>query len=339
VNQTQVIPLVSVVLPTYNRLEQLKQVLAGLESQTLPPDQFEVLVISDGSTDGTVEYLRQFQTPLNINVHTQPNQGVAAARNTGIAQARGEILLFIDDDVVPTSGLIQEHLRVHQHQGSNIVVIGPMLTPPDYVMSPWVRWEQERLVRQYQDMTSGKWEPTARQFYTGNTSLARCHFDTMPGFDNSFRRAEDVELGYRLAARGIKFIFYPNAVGYHYAERSFKSWVAIPAAYGKNDVIFALDKGQGWLLPVIFREYHTRHPLIRVMNSVCLGRPAFVTLALELLSISLRLGTLFKLAKLEDLACSGLFNLLYYQGVVDQLGGRNNFFSQLDKENWSSQLV
>jgi GT2 family glycosyltransferase len=322
---------VSIIIPTYNRLGQLEQVLAGLESQTLPPDQFEVLVISDGSTDGTLEYLQELQTPLNIKVHTQPNLGVAAARNTGISHARGDILLFIDDDVVPTPELIEEHLRLHQRQGGNVVVIGPMLTPPGYAMSPWVRWEQERLARQYEDMVSGKWEPSARQFYTGNTSLARCHFDTMPGFDPTFRRAEDVELGYRLSRRGIKFVFHPDAVGYHYAERSFKSWIGIPSAYGKNDVIFALDKGQGWLLSLICTEFHTRHSLIRGMTQICVGRPALVKLAVALLSVFLRLGMLLKLEKLEDLACSGLFNLLYYQGVVDQLGDRNLFFSLLEK--------
>src|SRR5215813_890124 len=102
---------VSVVIPTYNRVAQIVRVLEGLERQIYPLDQFEVVVVSDGSTDGTNEYLNTISTPLRLVVVTQPNQGVAAARNQGVACATGKIVLFVDDDVVPVPQLIAEHLR------------------------------------------------------------------------------------------------------------------------------------------------------------------------------------------------------------------------------------
>ena len=68
-----------------------------------------------------------------------------------------------------------------------------------------------------------------------NTSLGSHHI--LGGFDASFRRAEDVELAYRLAKQGLRFLFNPKAIGYHVAERSFNSWIAIPYAYGRNYVI------------------------------------------------------------------------------------------------------
>ena len=83
--------------------------------------------------------------------------------------------------------------------GQTTVVMGPMLTPNDFAMPAWVAWEQAMLMKQYDDMNAGNWQPTARQFYTGNTSLARQHLIQTGGFDTSFRRGEDVELAYRLA--------------------------------------------------------------------------------------------------------------------------------------------
>src|SRR6266540_964354 len=100
----------SIIIPSYNRLEQLKKVLQGLEKQTWPCNEFEVLVISDGSTDGTDDFLLTADTCLHLGAFFQPNQGAAAARNLGIAQATGEIILFLDDDVFPFPELIEEHL-------------------------------------------------------------------------------------------------------------------------------------------------------------------------------------------------------------------------------------
>jgi GT2 family glycosyltransferase len=237
----------SVIIPTYNRVDRLARVLTALKAQTHPRDQFEVLVISDGSTDGTHAYLEQEAggrrqeaggrrqeagpagaQPMRLRWVAQANRGVAAARNCGVGLAEGTYLLFLDDDVVPAPTLITEHMRVHAAQGSDVVVLGPMLTPPGFAMRPWVRWEQTLLQRQYADMLGGRYAPTARQFYTGNTSLARRHVLDAGGFDEGLRRAEDVELAYRLAERGLRFVFEPAAAGYHYAERSYRSWYPMP---------------------------------------------------------------------------------------------------------------
>ena len=320
----------SIIIPTYNRLEQLKKVLQGLEKQTWPCDGYEVLVVSDGSTDGTDAFLRTAIPCLHLRALFQPNQGVAAARNLGIAQATGEIILFLDDDVFPLPELIEEHLRYHNLHGDEAVVIGPMLAPPDYEPSPWVRWELEKLAEQYLEMTTGKWAPTARQFYTGNTSLARCHLVESGGFNPTFRRAEDVELAYRLAQRGLKFFFNPRAAGYHYAMRSFTSWLAIPYAYGRNDVIFSRQGGQTWLATKLFKEFQTRPPLIRALTWLCLDRPGATAVVTAILAHVIRVGHRLKLKSLPEMACGALFNLRFYQGTADEMEGRKAFFRGLE---------
>src|SRR5581483_2355937 len=150
-------PKVSVIIPTYNRVERLKQVLAAFAGQNFPLDQFEVIVVSDGSSDGTHEYLQALESPLQLSLVIQENQGPAAARNRGIQAARGDLVLFTDDDVVPTPRLIAEHIRIHDQSGPNVVVLGPMLTPDGFAMSPWVRWEQAMLAKQYAQMNAGAW--------------------------------------------------------------------------------------------------------------------------------------------------------------------------------------
>jgi GT2 family glycosyltransferase len=315
-------PLVSVVVPTYNRLSRLKKVLAALERQQFPRDQFNVVVISDGSTDGTDEHLRDPALELDLLFVTQANQGPAAARNHGIKRASGEYVLFLDDDVVPAPELLAEHMRLHRAE-KDLVVMGPMLTPGDFTMAPWVAWEQAMLYKQYAAMEEGDWSPTARQFFTGNTSLARRHLVAAGGFDERFRRAEDAQLAYRLDHMGVRFVFNPRAIGYHYAERSFRSWMAIPYAYGRNDVIFAREFGQP-IVATVKQEFKERNLLIRSLVRFCLDRPALSQPVEALLK-----GTADLLDGRQRLvrACySAIFNLRFYQGISDEMGGREQFF-------------
>ena len=324
---TGVIP-VSVVIPTYNRLDRLKRVLAALEQQLFPLEQVEVVVVSDGSTDGTNEYLRTIETVLNVVPVLQSNRGVAAARNQGVARASGETVLFLDDDVMPTPLLVREHMRIHGEQ-SAVVVLGPMLSPPDFKLSPWVRWEQAMLDKQYSAMTEARWRPTPRQFYTGNASLARRYVIEAGGFDESFRRAEDVELAYRLAPLGLQFVFNADAIGYHYAERSFRSWMDTPYLYGRYDVVFGRDKDQHWLLPQIAKEFRRRNHLIRLLVHFCVGRPTLTRTLLTALKVASDLSQQIWSERLIRAAHSSMYNLRYYQGVAEELGGRAPFYALL----------
>lgn len=323
-------PYFSVVVPTYNRLGRLRHVVTALEQQAYPSDAYEVIVISDGSTDGTDAYLEAFRSTMRLRWFPQANRGPAAARNAGIQKADGEFIVFIDDDVVPAPQLLGEHARSHHEAGQDVVVLGPLLTPEGFEMAPWVRWEQEMLMKGYNALLRGDWPASARQFYTGNASLRRSHILAAGGFDEGLRRAEDVELAYRLANNGLGFVFNIQAAGLHFADRSFRAWLDAAYSYGRNDVIFARDRNQKWLLSAVHQEFRDRHFLIRSLVRMCRGRSRLTSIASSALKLAADAATFLRAGDIERLAYSGLFNLQYYNGLSHELDDVHFLFKDLE---------
>jgi glycosyltransferase involved in cell wall biosynthesis len=317
-------PSISVVVPTYNRRERLHRVLTALAHQDFD-EPFEVIVVSDGSTDGTDEYLANGEAPLPVRVASQPNRGPGAARNRGVELASGDLVVFVDDDVVATPSLLRMHVEAHRRLGPAVVIIGPMLTPPDHSMSPWIRWEQRMLEKQYAAMNAGEYDATPRQFYTGNASVRVEHVRRAGGFDATFRRAEDVELAYRLDAAGLTFHFEPTAVGYHYAERSFESWHGAARLYGRNDVVFARDRGQAWILPFIAEGFGRHHPLVRAAVRISLRAPWLARAAAAATRTMVTRRRAVGSTRPGQYALSIVYAMAYHGGVVDELGSAERF--------------
>ena len=312
-------PGFSIIIPTYRREDSLERVLAALAVQVYPPALMDVLVICDDSPGGTAAMVRSRKLPFNVRVFEQNHQGPAAARNLGIKHARGPFVLFLDDDVVPTPCLMAEHARAHG-EARDLAVIGPLL-PPLRQRSPWIRYEAESLEKQYQAMEQGLWDPTPRQFYTGNVSVRLEHLRRVGGFDPAFKRAEDVELAFRLERLGIKFVFQRSAAATHIASRPFKSWLKNAYEYGVADVVMAREKHEGYVLDAMAREVHARHPytqrLIRLglRHRRLTGPLPLATRVLSWLALAVNRS---------DIAyglCSGVFNLNYWCGVSDRIGG------------------
>jgi GT2 family glycosyltransferase len=326
----QTLPVISLVIPTHNRRQSLRMVLEALTQQTTPPDQYEVLVICDGCTDGTAEMCRALRVTYRLRLFEQmPNQGPAAARNLGVQEAAAPLILFIDDDVVPEPTLIAEHLRLHE-QDERAVVIGPLLAPPGFRLNPWTHWEEVILRKQYADMVAGRWEPTPRQFYTGNASVRREHILAAGGFNAQFRRAEDVELAYHFRDQRLRFYFNPEAKGWHHALRSLRSWLNISTAYGQADVAMYRN-GRLMTLQSMAREFHGRQPPLKRLARVCIGRPYRVRLAVAALLVLARLAGWLGQQKISNGAYSAIFNLRYWQSVSEHLGDSPSFWQLIEK--------
>lgn len=314
-------PFVSVVIPSYNRLASLKRLLIELERQTYPSDRFEVVVVDDGSRDGTVQMVRALDVPYTLRLIEQEHGGPSEARNRGAREAHGSAIVFIDDDVMPVPELIAEHVATRGDR-TDLVVIGPMSPPRDWPRGVWVRWGEEMLQEQYRALLSGKWECSARQFYTANVSIPRDRFLEVGGFDVTYKRNEDVELAYRLHDRGMKFAFNPRADILHYADHSYEKWHRAAYSYGRYDVMMHRDKG----LPALVsaeREFHGRNPLIRLLLRACVGRQALFLGASRLLTDAVNMTDRLGFDRPAMLALSGIFNLMYWQGVCQELGSRD----------------
>jgi GT2 family glycosyltransferase len=307
----------SVIIPTFNRAASLRRVLSGLCGQVYPTDLMEVVVISDGSSDGSAQVVRNLHLPLTLKLFEQPHRGPAAARNLGIERARGPFVLFLDDDVIPSPRLVAEHARGHGTM-TDLALVGPLL-PATTPRSPWSRWEAWTLQRQYTALQAEKWSMTFRQFFTGNASLRLEHLQRAGGFDTRFRRAEDVELGLRLSKLGVRFIFNPAAGVDHIAQRRFGAWLRASYEYGRAETVMRVTTDP--LNPWVLTEFQRRHWLTQRL--VCWGLrhrraaqalPAIAFLAAHGASLLQRPRALYAV-------CSAIFNLTYWRGVSDGLGG------------------
>ncbi|MDE3095527.1 MAG: glycosyltransferase family 2 protein [Chloroflexota bacterium] len=322
---------ISVVIPTYDRAPYLRRTLDALEDQDLDRARFEVIVIDDGSHDATPDAL-SVPRPYALRALRQENQGPGAARNAGIRCAAGAIVVFIDDDVIPPRELLGKHLRAQEEAPA--AVIGTMLPPPDAGRQPvWAEWESRMLRKQYDDMLAGRWAPTPRQFYTANASVPRDALVRAGLFDPSFARAEDMELAFRLQDLGLPFRFVPDAEVVHDTPRSFDGWLRIAPLYGHYDVVMWRDKGRSQILGNVAREYRFgRHRLLRAAARIAIGRRAAMLAVRVGGSGAIRVADFVGSRRAALAACSAMFNLLYWDAVCSELGGRAAWWRALERE-------
>lgn len=218
----------SVVIPTYNRSKKLEDCLQALFHQDYEKSNYEILVIDDGSQDDTISRLTELQkkSPVPLMFFSQTNQGQGKARNKGIAQARGEIILLLGDDIIATQDLMKEHDRIHRaYEEENAAVLGFITWHPKLPITPLMLFmEQGGAIfgrfggHQFAyDLLKGKSTADYRFFYTSNISLKRSLLLRYK-FDQEFSGYgwEDIELGYRLFKKeGLVLHYAPRARAYH----------------------------------------------------------------------------------------------------------------------------
>jgi len=204
-------PLVSVVIPTYNRKELLVRAVESVLGQTYK--KLELLVVDDGSTDGTESHIAEFRKDNRFHYSYQENQGQSAARNLGISQASGEIISFLDSDNYWKKDKLQLQLAFwHEHKGFDILYSNGI--PIDMAGND-ISGNEPTTHR-----PSGKIIKTLMTWncVTNNTVLVpRKCFQEMGGFNESLRIAEDYDLWLRFATR-YSFLYHPRQVTYYCCE-------------------------------------------------------------------------------------------------------------------------
>ena len=215
----------TVVIPTYNRARVLEKVLHAYRMQSAPQLIRELIIVDDGSTDGTGEIVLQMsrEAPFPVRYLPQTNQGPAAARNAGIREATSELILFTDDDIIPERTMVTEHLLWHnKHPDSVVAILGKLEWAADVEPTPFMGWYGSEAMFAYGSF-SGRTELEHIYFYTCNVSVKTEFLRKNNAFDEDFKVAawEDSELGFRLNEAGMRLLYNPAARAYHYQHISF----------------------------------------------------------------------------------------------------------------------
>jgi glycosyltransferase involved in cell wall biosynthesis len=194
----------SVVICTHNRADLLAGSIKTLDRQDgIEASDYEIVVIDDGSTDHTKDAVEKLETGVPVLYYYKNWGGRAEARNLGIEKARGEIVVFVDDDILAPPHFLLSHLKEYK-DGEKTVVRGPIVNITDYEMIP--------------DFKPKMYHMSGAFFCTCNASSTRKVLNEIGGFDPDFREYgfEDNEIGWRLRQAGCKVSFSMDAYIFHY---------------------------------------------------------------------------------------------------------------------------
>ncbi len=215
-------PVASVVVPAHNAERTIGRCLTALANQTVPRASYEVLVVDDGSTDRTAAVAAEH----GAVVLTHPTRsGAGAARNTGAAQARGHLLLFIDADCEATPAWVEEMLRPFT-ETSVCAVYGAYRTRQTSLIAQFAQAEfEERYTRLTQ-------RESIDFLATHAAAFRREVFARSDGFRRDLLGNEDVEIAYRLSRQGFRLAFAAQAAVYHEHPSTLARYLATKMSRG-----------------------------------------------------------------------------------------------------------
>lgn len=238
-------PLFSIIIPTYNRLPVLKQTISMYELQQDIDFPFEMIIVDDGSTDGTWDYLSAY-APSNfiLSPHRQANRGPAQARNLAITHARGEYLLITGDDIIPAPTLLAKHVAAYQAYPDILAVLGRIVWHPDLPLGSVMKHIDGVGGQQFgYHLLTDKARLDFKYFYTSNISLVRAELmklDRLFDADFTYAAFEDIDFAYRLFGKSEAIMYRADILGYHHHTHTLESFSQRQYFAGRMASIFVL---------------------------------------------------------------------------------------------------
>ena len=230
----------SVVMPTYDEPERLEAALKSLSQQDYPHEAIQIIVVDDASPHLDSERLHAAVAPLQLRLlRNEQNQGRARTRNTALQVASGEIVVFLDSDMIVGTNFLRAHVQRHQNN-AEAVFIGNIRFASEIPTTSLTRYLEGRGVHR---VDLDKPIPF-KCFVTGNSSVRRSTLLRVGFFDEALTAygGEDLELGYRLHSAGIPLHYAPEALSYHYHLRSLEPLCRLMQTYGNKSIPILLNK-------------------------------------------------------------------------------------------------
>lgn len=259
---------ISVVIPTYNRLSFLKECLESLSNQTWPRSHYEIIIVDDGSRNGTADYVQSFQERPNapkVVYIRQSNRGPAAARNTGVKRAKGDIIAFIDDDCIASYNWLESITGVFREKSDVSACGTPAYSTEDIHSNNLKPHESKYLKFEYAPLSL---------ISTNNCAIYKDVFDKIGGFDESFSLTggEDPDLIYTLLARGYEVFQTSEMIVYHYPKIAAKTVARQSFIFGFTDC-FVLKKHfpHQFIIELFFLKVFKMHRFYYFKNNSVAG--------------------------------------------------------------------
>ena len=293
-------PIISIITPSYNRVDELKYLYNSLQEQSVDLKLFEFIVSDDGSTDSTAETVKHWQTESNFPIKfiTQENQGPGAARNHGLENSEGELILFIDSDCEAHPDWIQTIYEEYLNDSFDACG-GPdgakddfttLQKAIDFAMTSFITTGG---MRGHSEKMMAKFFPR-----THNMGLKRSVYEKVGGFGD-LRHGQDIELSNRIRKSGARIKFLINAVVYHRRRTSIKQFFKQVFNWGVARI------NLGKIDPAMLEPIHFLPSLATLFGFSIVGTAIYLDFPLDqlflLIFIPLGLLSLFGAVKKNDL--------------------------------------
>jgi glycosyltransferase involved in cell wall biosynthesis len=230
----------SVIIPTHNRKAILERCIQSLLNQSLSRDRYEIIIVDDGSTDGTGDLINdRLLNEGNIIYLRQEGKGPAAARNLGIKNAGGEVIFFTGDDIIADRDLLKVHYQEHANSDVKTAILGLIDWHPELKVTEFMRYLEKGVQFSYHVLKDGDYV-NYDNFVTANVSLKKVLLLDYGIFDEDFRYPafEDTELALRLNSAGMKLKYVSRAKAYHYHPVNLKTYSKREYLAGQGAALF-----------------------------------------------------------------------------------------------------
>jgi glycosyltransferase involved in cell wall biosynthesis len=304
---------VSILVPTHNRRDWLVRLLADLDRQDVPRRLYEVIVIDDGSIDGTKTAVEATSTSYRLSYLRQECRGPAAARNAGLREARGEYVILLDDDIRVGTGFVKAHIDAHG-KFDNAVVFGPCWLTADADGTPFARYRRQ-LEATFAPPVGPEGTARVQAVASANLSGKRALFERLGGYCEELRipGAEECEFLGRLTENRVPIIYSTAVQAFHddpsitfaaycskqerYAVSAAEALARYPSLARQVDYAGCLARLNG---PITWGADGPTLVGRKILKVILSSRPALATLRgftsiLEALRISVLLGMVYRL--------------------------------------------